>query len=196
MQDPATTKALLVIDFINEVVDERGKLAAKGYADFINKAATFDKLNTAIAIFRKKELPVIFVRLAFDPSYANQPKSSPLFGKAHEYGILKAGDWSTAFHPSIDFRTNDLVMERQRVSAFHGTPLADLLREKSVTHVFIAGVATDLAVEATARDAHDNDFIVTVVADACAAASQQDHEKSLQFLPKIAWVVTVDSMEL
>ncbi len=188
-------KALLVIDFINEIVDGKGKLAAKGYAASIKKAATIARLNKAIRLFRENGMPVIFVRLAFDPSYANQPKASPVYGKAHEYGILKAGDWSTAFHPSVDYRKNDIVVEKQRVSAFYGTPLADLLRDMGVTHVCIAGVATDLAVEAAARDAHDRDFAVTVLADACAAASEREHEGSLLFLPKIGSVVAVEELQ-
>ena len=195
MKETAGKKqALLVIDFINEIVDEKGKLAAKGYAAFIKKAATFDRLNMAIGHFRKKGLPIVFVRLAFDPSYADQPKSSPVFGKAHEYGILKANDWSTAFHASVDYREADRTIQKQRVSAFYDTPLTSLLRDMGVTHVFIAGVATDLAVDAAARDAHDRDFAVTVIADACAAATERDHERSIQFFPKIGSIMTVDEL--
>lgn len=186
--------ALLVIDFINEIVDQNGKLAGKGYAAFVEKAATFDHLNKAIGIFREKECPVVFVRLGFDHLYANQPKSSPIFGKANEFGILKAGEWSTKFHSSIDYRDSDLTIQKSRVSAFYDTPLATMLRNMGVSHVFIAGVATDLAVEAAARDAHDRDFAVTVVSDACAAATIEDHEESLRFFPKIGSVVTASEI--
>ncbi len=190
------TKALLVIDFINEIVDVKGKLAGKGYATFVQKAATFESLNKAIGFFRDSNNPVIFVRLGFDASYANQPKTSPVFGKANQFGILKSGEWSTQFHASIDYRDSDVTIQKQRVSAFYGTSLESMLRNLGVSSLFIAGVATDLAVEATARDAHDRDFTVTVVADACAAASTEDHEKSLRFFSKIGSVTTVDELTL
>ena len=184
-------KALLVIDFINEIVDTNGKLATKGYAGFIAEHNTFTHLNAAIDAFRKAGNPIIFVRLAFDPAYNNQPKSSPVFGKAHEFGILADGTWSSEINDAVDYRKDaDEVVVKTRVSAFHETGLTDLLRKKGVSEVYIAGVATDLAVEAAARSAHDNDFIVKVVTDACAAANQQDHEKSLHVLPKFVQLLT------
>jgi nicotinamidase-related amidase len=188
--------ALIVIDFINEIVDLKGKLVGKGYGAFIEKASTFEHLNKAIGIFRENESPVIFVRLGFDQAYTNQPKLSPVFGKANEFGILKTNDWSTQFHASVSYQDSDITIQKSRVSAFYDTPLASMLRNIGVTHVFIAGVATDLAVEAAARDAHDRDFIVTVVSDACAAATIEDHEKSLRFFPKIGSVVTADEIKL
>lgn len=181
---------LLVIDFINEIVHERGKLAAKGYAAFIRERGTFDRLNRAIGTFRDASRPIIFVRLAFDPSYADCPAGSPLFSKAQELSILADGTWSTAIHEAVDCRSGDRVIVKKRVGAFHDTGLAESLRAAGVADVWLAGVATDLAVESTARSAHDLDFGVTVVADACAAANAEDHEKSLRFLPKIARVIS------
>ena len=184
-------RALLVIDFINEIVDKNGKLAGKGYATFIEENDTFNNLNAAIGAFREAGDSVIFVRLAFDPSYSNQPKGSPVFGKAHEFEILADGTWSTEINSSVDYRDGeDEVVVKTRVSAFHGTDLAEKLRAADVTDVYIAGVATDLAVEAAARSAHDNDFTVHVVTDASAAANQADHDKSLHLLPKFAQLVT------
>ena|SRR6185503_10103946 len=184
-------RALLAIDFINEIVDPNGKLAGKGYANFIAEHGTFAHLNAAIGAFREAGDSVIFVRLAFDPSYNNQPKGSPVFGRAHEFGILADGTWSTEINGAVDYRKgDDEVVVKTRVSAFHGTGLADMLRVAGVTDVYIAGVATDLAVEAAARSAHDHDFTVHVVTDACAAADQADHDKSLHVLPKFAQLVT------
>jgi len=187
-------RTLLVIDFINEIVDPAGKLAAKGYAGFIADHETLAHLNDAIGAFRRSEDSVVFVRLAFDPSYADQPKESPIFGQAHNFGILADGIWSTEINNAVDYRKDDEVVTKTRVSAFHGTDLAETLRNRGVTDVYIAGVATDLAVEAAARSAHDNDFKVSVVTDACAAASQADHDKSMHVLPKFAQLVTASEL--
>jgi len=189
-------KTLLVIDFINEIVDEKGKLSGKGYVSFIRENGTFEKLNEAIAKFRTANLPIIFVRLAFKDDYSDQPKSSPVFGKAHEFGILSDGTWSTEVHTSVDKKDSDTVIVKNRVSAFHNTGLTKMLRDKGVTDVYICAVATDLAGEAAARSAHDDDFRVTVISDACAAANSADHQKSLSFLPKIATVTSVADLNL
>lgn len=189
-------KTLLVIDFINEIVDEKGKLSGKGYASFIRENATFEKINEAISKFRTANYPVIFVRLAFKSDYSDQPKSSPVFGKAHEFGILADGTWSTEIHSSLDRKDTDVQIVKNRVSAFHNTGLTEYLRDKGVTDVYICAVATDLAGEAAARSAHDNDFKVIVIGNACAAATADDHKKSLAFLPKIATVVNVGDLNL
>lgn len=185
-------RALLVIDYINEIVHPRGKLAAKGYADFIAEHDTFDHLNTAIRAFRQAGDAVFFVRLAFDPSYNNQPKGSPVFGRAHEFGILADGTWSTEINGAVDYdarNSDDNMVVKTRVSAFHDPRFAAMLHAQGFTDVYIAGVATDLAVEAAARGAHDYDFTVYVVPDACAAANQADHDGSLRVLPRFAQLV-------
>ncbi len=184
-------KVLLVIDYINEIVNEQGKLSGKGYFDFIQKHNTFKKVNELIAKFRAASQPVIFVKLGFKPGYENQPKSSPVFGKADEFKILVEDTWSTELHPEINVESVDRILTKSRVSAFHNTELARILRELEVNEVYISAVATDLAGEAAARAAHDQDFSVTVVSDACAAANESDHEKSLNFLQKIGKVQNV-----
>lgn len=188
-------RVLLVIDFINEIVATDGKLAPKGYANFIAEHDTFSRLNDAISAFRRAEDPVVFVRLAFQSSYENQPKGSPIFGRAHEFGILADGTWSTEINEAVDYRKGvDLELVKTRVSAFYDTELVKTLHNLGVTDVYIAGVATDLAVEATARSAHDLDFNVKIVTDACAAANAEDHARSLSFLPKVAQLVDTSSL--
>jgi len=189
-------KALLVIDYINEIVSTDGKLSGKGYVDFMEKNNTFEKVNESIEAFRTKDLPVIFINLGFHEGYVNQPKGSPVFGKANEFEILVENTWSTSVCENIDKKNDDLIIVKPRVSAFHDTGLDDVLHEKGVTEVCIAAVATDLAGESTARSAHDLDFGVTLLADACAAANQDDHQKTLDFVAKIGSVVNVSELVL
>lgn len=189
-------KALVNIDWINEIIDEEnGKLSKKGYSNFINENNVIENLNYAIKKFREKNELVIFVRLAFDKSYFEQLKDSPIFGKAHEFGILKENEWSTEIHRDIDIILDkDIVITKHRVSAFYNTKLEDILRNNQIKELFLSGVATDLAVESTARDAHDRGFLVNIISNACAAANEEDHKNSLRFLKKISKVIKVDEL--
>jgi nicotinamidase-related amidase len=65
-----------------------------------------------------------------------------------------------------------------------------------VTEVCLAGVATDMVVESTAREAHDHDFSVTVISDCCIAASDEDQARSLKNMEKLATLVASDAIEL
>jgi NAD+ synthase len=58
---------------------------------------------------------------------------------------------------------------REQYSGFDGTPLAGWLRERGVTRVQVAGIATDYCVRATALDAIQAGFETTVLTDAVAA---------------------------
>ena len=48
-----------------------------------------------------------------------------------------------------------------------------------MTEILLAGCATDLAINSTARDAHDRDYIVKVLSSCCIAANNEDHNSSL-----------------
>ena len=63
-----------------------------------------------------------------------------------------------------------------------------------VTEVFLTGVATDMVVESTAREAHDRDFTVNVIADCCIAASDEDQQRTLTNMNKLASIL--DSGEI
>ncbi len=178
--------ALILIDFINEIVHEDGKLASKGYSDFIKNKNIFHNLSSLVRKIREQKILIIHVKLGFSANYIEQPKLSPLFGKANEFKALTLNDWGTEFHEQLDVNTNDIVLVKHRVSAFYATPLDLILKNNNIDTVLIAGVSTDLTVSSTARDAHDRDYTVTIIEDCCAAANQEDHETALLSLKKIA----------
>lgn len=179
-------KALLVVDYINEITHPEGKLSGKGYSDYIDSHNTFEYLNKLISEFRAEEELVIFVKVAFKEDYSDQPENSPLFGKAKEFGALQSGTWATEFHKQLNFQEDDMVITKNRVDAFHDTGLLQILRDSNIDELHIAGVSTDLAVESVARTAHDNHFSVVIESQACAAANEADHDNSLRTLSKIA----------
>lgn len=83
---------------------------------------------------------------------------------------------------------DDIVIHKNRVSAFYNTQLDYVLQTHSITHVMLAGCASDLAINSTARDAHDRDYKVTILSSCCIAANNEDHDDSLRLLEKIAEV--------
>ena len=189
-------KVLLCIDFINDIVAPDGKLSGKGYAEFCERHRTLERVSAVQDRCRRAGIPVLHVRVGFSPTYIEQPKASPLFGKADQFQALQLGQPGTEFHPRVAPLENERVVTKHRVSAFFATELELLLRMLRTDELLIAGVATDLAVEAAARDAHDRDFSVTVLSDCCAAASDADHDKSLRTLAKIAQIALAEDLGL
>ncbi len=187
-------KSIVIIDFINEIIDSKGKLAGKGYAAFDAKHGTLDNVKKLQEFGRRNHIPILFVRVGFSSSYVEHPENSPLFGGAKKFGALQLGTSATEFHPKVAPISGETIITKHRVSAFYGTSLELILKNLQVKEVLLAGVATDLAVQAAARDAHDRDFAVTVVSDCCAAANEEDHELSIKTIAKIAKIITLSDL--
>jgi len=52
-----------------------------------------------------------------------------------------------------------------------------------------------MAVQTTAREAHDRDYQVGIIADACGAASLELHEGALKSLQRLAKVITANQLD-
>lgn len=66
-------------------------------------------------------------------------------------------------------------MHKNRVSAFAGNNLHQILAAMDVGHLVLAGVATGGIVLSTALQAADLDYRVTVLSDACADPDPELH---------------------
>jgi nicotinamidase-related amidase len=196
MQQIQQKAALICIDFVNEMLSQGGKLTGKGYLAFVEKNQTLHRVKELQEKFRNKSLPVFHVRVSFSENYMEHPANSPLFGKAKEVKALQSGAWGTEFAEIIKPNADEKSFTKRRVSAFYATDLEATLRINGIDTVYLSGVATDLAIESAARDAHDRDFNVIVVSDCCAAANDDDHNKSLITLQKISSVKRLSDVEL
>ncbi|PSU87974.1 cysteine hydrolase family protein [Photobacterium kishitanii] len=178
------TKALVIIDFINDIVDKNGKIPS--CAEQVSAHHVIDNANIAIQWAKNNNLPCIFVKVGFQSSYLELPHHSPMFGKAQQYRALELGQWGTEFHPNLNVTTDDIVIVKSRVNPFYNTALDSVLRANAITDVYFCGVSTCWAIQSAVRDAHDRDYCVHIVSDACTSATEQDHQRSLAILARIA----------
>ena len=70
-------------------------------------------------------------------------------------------------------------MTKHRWGAFTETGLEARLRDRGITQVVIAGVATSIGVESTARQAHELGFNVTLALDAMTDRDPDAHDNSV-----------------
>ncbi len=189
-------KALLCLDFENDIVHPEGKVASKGYAAFNQAHKCLLRAAQTQSKFRQAGFPVLHIRVGFSASYAEQPKTSPLMGQAHNFGAFKLDSWGTEFLSEVAPFPDELIITKHRVGAFYGTALNLTLKTMGIKELFLIGVATDMVVESTAREAHDRDFVVTIISDCCIAANDKDHQRSLENMQKLSTIVTTDTLEL
>ena len=156
--DPNT--ALVVIDLQNGIV---ALPAVHPIADVIERASALTEA------FRRHKLPVVLVNVAGGaPGRTEQP---PRTG-------TPPADWATLI-PQLDRQPTDLTVTKKTWGAFTATALADRLKALDVTQVVLAGVATSIGVESTARQAFELGFNVTLAVDAMNDLNADAHANSV-----------------
>src|SRR5271166_900811 len=156
--DPKT--ALILIDLQKGVV---GMPTVHPGAEIVKRAAALADA------FRRHGLPVVLV---------NVDRLAP--GRTEQAPNLAAfpADW-TELVPELNRQPKDHTVTKRTWGAFTGTGLEAHLKKLGVTQVVIAGVATSIGVESTARQAQELGFHVTLAVDAMTDMNADAHLNSV-----------------
>ena len=142
--------ALIVVDFqLGFTVPEQSPLAGNLDAEV---AAT----NELIAVARKKDIPVIFTVVGYDPHRQDDAGLWP--EKAPSLRMLTIGSDLVKLDPRLNQEPGDLVITKKYASGFFGTYLASTLTMQSVDTAIVTGCTTSGCVRATVMDALANGF--------------------------------------
>jgi len=162
--------ALIVVDMQSFFLDKKSR------AFIPSSPCIIPNINSIISAFRKQKLPIIF------SYHALAENEEPGIMEKWWGNLLKVDDPLAFIDPAIDRKEDDIVLRKNRYSAFVGTDLDKILKEKNVDTVVIIGVMTHLCCESTARDAFMKDYVVYFVVDATAADTEDLHLSSLKTL--------------
>lgn len=181
----------LVLDMQNDLVHVDGPNGKSPLGEQVRARQVVDRTAQALAKARAAGAAVGFVRVGFSPEYQECPRDSPVFGGAPKAGLFKLGGWGTEIHPALDQRPGDVQVVKHRVSPFYSTTLEAQLRAGGYTRIVCSGVSTQAVVQATVRDAHDRDYAVVVLEDACCAHSEEEHRNSIGSIARFCRMSTV-----
>jgi ureidoacrylate peracid hydrolase len=173
--DPGHT-ALLVVDVQNDFCHRDGGLA-RGGGDMSDIEKAIERLADVISAARSAGVPVVFLRIIQSPA-TNSDAWESLEPETGERLVVE-GTWGADYYGPIRPEPGDQEIVKHRHSGFVGTRLDLLLRSMGVRSVVLGGVASNVCVEATARDAADYDYYVTVLSDASGAVRDELHQASL-----------------
>jgi nicotinamidase-related amidase len=130
-----------------------------------------ERSRALVDSFRARRLPVVLVNVAGGaPGRTEQ-------ARRHD-GPFPEG--FTDFVPELDQQPDDIVVKKRTWGAFASTDLEAQLKARGVTQVVIAGVATGTGVEATARQAYEQGFNVTLALDAMTDTRPEAHDYSIR----------------
>jgi nicotinamidase-related amidase len=139
--------ALVPIDLQNDYFPG-GAFALPGAEAAVRNA------GSALAAFRRLGRPVLHLRHESTRADAT---------------FFLPGTSGAAIHPLVAPQPEEAVVRKHYPNGFRGTDLSERLAILGVTHLVMAGMMTNLCVDATVRAAFDLGYDVTVLGDACAA---------------------------
>ena len=73
----------------------------------------------------------------------------------------------------------DLVLEKPTANIFLGTPFEAMIRPRGIQTILFTGIATEVGVETSARDAGARGFYPVIVTDCVSASDREAHERSV-----------------
>lgn len=172
--------ALLLIDLQNEVLDPKGTLN-EDLPKFLPRL--LDATRELVSWARQRQVPVIWIRMAFRPGYVDASRSVRGSAMARA-GLLQEGSWGAEIVDGVGRQTDDIVITKKRTSAFFQTDLDFVLRGLGISRLVIGGTSTHWAVESTVRDGEALDYDVVVVSDATGSRQAEFHESSLRCISR------------
>lgn len=167
--DPRRT-ALVVVDLVPFFVRESAYVRG-----------IMPRVNLLAAALRSASGVVAWVVPGYAPPSA---KDREFFGdEVAERYARSGGDGPprARLDASLTVAPDDLVVEKTARSAWSpgSSDLPDLLAARDVDTVVVTGTVTNVCVEHTVRDASTAGLRVILVADACAAMRDEDHNATL-----------------
>lgn len=184
MELPIARTAVIVVDLQN------GYASPGGYRDLSGKdigpaRRVIENSSRIVAAARACGATIVFLQNGWDaalknaggPGSPNWLKSNPLklmrnrpelAGK-----ILTHGSWDFDFVDDLKPLSGDFVVPKSRYSGFCGTELDNILRARNVRHLVFVGIATNVCVESTLRDAYFREYHCVLVEDATQQSGPQ-----------------------
>lgn len=157
--------ALVVIDLQNGIV-------ARQWAPYSSQQVVGNCVLLSQEM-RERTGMVVFVRVLLDQLLA-LPADKP------SRGSVAPPPEASHLAPDLHVEATDTVIAKRQWGAFYGTELDQLLRRNHVKTIIMAGFATNMGVESTARSAFDRGYELVFAEDAMSSFSAEGHKFSCQ----------------
>ena len=181
--DPART-ALVVVHMAKGVAGQVDTPFNRLFRERAKKNGVIGVQARLLDGFRKAKLKVVYTLVTYQPGLPGVRSNSPLFRTLVNSPTLLRGTPAVEVIDDIAPRSGEPLVRGQGCNGFEGTALDTILRVAGVDTLVLGGIATDVAVESTARAASDLQYRTIVVSDACQADSDEAHARALDVLKK------------
>ena len=183
LQLNATKTALVAIDLQEGILPFAG--GPHRAEDVVARAASLAQKC------RERGAPVILVRVGWSNDFAEALKQ-PVDAQTGGHPLPENWwNWPAA----LGKQESDIEVTKRQWGAFYGTDLELQLRRRGIDTIILCGIASNIGVESTARNAWELGFNLVIVEDACSAPSAEQHQGSMRnIFPRIARVRSTEDV--
>ena len=175
--------AVLVIDMNYNFVGDKPEPIVKSIERFRNSCGAegwegVKRIRELLEAARKKHLPTFYTT-------GHEGGSSVAYGRWHDKNSRGGEDLGNKWAKGNDIvaeiapHDGDIVVRKQKPSAFFGTPLMSMLNEVHADTVLVTGCTTSGCVRASVIDAFSYNFKVSVVEECVFDRGQASHKINL-----------------
>jgi nicotinamidase-related amidase len=153
-----------------------------------NKDEFVQKLKAVIDAARKAGMPIFFTKITPLPErFESQARKMSFRGG---FSNAKKEDFDLYLEPA----SGEVVFNKHTASIFIGTPFELMLNNAGIKNILFTGIATEIGVESSARDALNRGYLPIIIKDCVSSSDKDAHERSLKNLDKI--MAITDSSEV
>ena len=173
----AADTALIVVDMQNAYASIGGYVDTAGF-DISGAQGVIANIARTLAAARAAGLLVVFLQNGWDAHYveAGGP-GSPNWYKSNalktmrrkpelQGRFLAKGGWDYELIDALRPRPGDIVIPKTRYSGFFNSTLDSSLRARGIRNLVFTGIATNVCVESTLRDAFHLEYFAVMLEDA------------------------------
>jgi ureidoacrylate peracid hydrolase len=199
--------ALIVVDMQNAYASPGGYIDRAGF-DLSGAAAVTEKVAQLVAAARLLGITLVWFQNGWDPEgiEAGGP-GSPNYWKSNALRLMREqpelagtlitkGGWDYALLPQMQRAEGDILIQKPRYGGFSGTALEPMLRARGIRDILFCGIATNVCVESTLREAFHREFWTVLVEDACWQGGPRAVHEATVFNVRtfLGWVTTTEAV--
>jgi nicotinamidase-related amidase len=186
--DPAGT-ALVIIDMQRDFCEPEGFGETLGN-DVSLLRTVIPPLQEVLATFRGLGMTVIHTREGHVPDLSDCPPAklnrgepSLRIGDPGPKGrILIRGEYGHDIVDELVPIAGEPVVDKPGKGSFYGTGFGDLLADKGIRSLVVAGVTTEVCVHTTVREANDRGYECLVLSDCTGSYFPEFHRVALEMI--------------
>lgn len=200
--------AFIVVDMQNAYATKGGMLDLGTGIDESRTRPVIEANRRLLPAARRAGVKVIYLQFGYKPdlSDAGGPQSPNIRKQmairmikerpADRNKLIVEGTWGWQIIDELKPEAVDLVVKKTRYSGFAGTNLESLLNGLDIRHLVFTGVATNVCVESTAREAYFREFWPILVEDAMDHTGPDFVRQATlyNFESKMGWVTRADDV--